>query len=60
VEFKKNYADEEDKMRFMLFADTIEQINKHNEKFSKGLVEVEAGLNEYSDWSNDEKQKLLR
>lgn len=60
VEFKKSYTGEEDKARFMLFVDTLEQIGKHNEKFAKGLAEVEAGLNEYSDWSDDEKQKLLR
>jgi Cathepsin propeptide inhibitor domain (I29) len=60
VEFKKSYTGEEDKARFMLFVDTLAQIDKHNEKFAKGLAEVEAGLNEYSDWSDDEKQKLLR
>lgn len=60
IEFERNYDDDEDKMRFKLFVDTIAEINKHNEKFARGLVEVAAGLNEYSDWSDEEKQKLLR
>ena len=47
-------------MRFKLFLETLKQIDVHNEKFAKGQVEVEAGLNEYSDWTDAEKTKLLR
>ena len=46
-------------MRQKLFEETLQQINEHNEKFKKGLVEVDAGLNEYSDWTYEEKMKLL-
>lgn len=60
IEFKRNYNAEEDKMRFKLYEETAKQINEHNIKFKKGLVPVEAGFNEYSDWTDVEKTKLLR
>jgi bacterioferritin (cytochrome b1) len=60
VDFKKTYADAEDKTRFKLFTDTLEQIKEHNEKFKKGLADMEAGLNEYSDWNDEEKRKLVQ
>lgn len=47
-------------MRFKLFLETLKQIDAHNEKFAKGQVEVQAGLNEYSDWTDEEKTKLLQ
>lgn len=47
-------------MRFMLFLETLRQIDRHNEKFMKGLADVEAGLNEYSDWNDKEKSKLVQ
>lgn len=43
----------------MLFRETVKQIKEHNKKFAKGLAEVEAGLNEYSDWTDAEKTRLL-
>lgn len=60
IEFSKIYENDEDTMRFMLFRETLEQIKEHNIKFSKGQVDVEAGLNEYSDWTDVEKRKILK
>lgn len=59
IEFKKSYGTDEDEMRFKLFKETLLQIDEHNMKFKKGLVEVEAGLNDYSDWTYEQKTKLL-
>lgn len=59
-DFGKNYSDDVDQKRLKLFEETLQQIEQHNEKFAKGLVEVEAGLNEYSDWTFEEKTKLLQ
>jgi hypothetical protein len=59
VEFKRNYNDEEDKARFLLFKDTLEQIKDHNKKFELGKADVPATLNEYSDWTDEDKRKLL-
>lgn len=60
LDFNRTYSDEEDRKRLKLFEETLQQIEQHNEKFLKGLVEVEAGLNEYSDWTFEEKTKLLQ
>jgi hypothetical protein len=35
------------------------QIKEHNKKFEQGKADVLATLNEYADWSDDEKRKLL-
>lgn len=59
TQFKKKYGAQEDKLRFALFVDTLGQINEHNQKFAKGLVNVRANLNEYTDWTYAEKKKLL-
>lgn len=59
MDFKRNYTAQEDKNRFELFRDTLEQISEHNKKFEMGKADVVATLNEYSDWTDDEKRKLL-
>jgi hypothetical protein len=46
-------------LRYQLFLDTLEDIKEHNAKFMKGEADVEAKLNEYSDWTYDEKKKLV-
>jgi hypothetical protein len=58
-EFNKKYENDENEMRFKLFLDTLEQIKEHNMKFMKKEAEVEAALNEYSDWTYEEKRKLI-
>lgn len=60
LDFNRTYSEGEDQKRLKLFEETLLQIEQHNEKFVKGLVEVEAGLNEYSDWTFEEKTKLLQ
>ncbi|CRL00263.1 CLUMA_CG013536, isoform A [Clunio marinus] len=59
VDFKKSYDKKQDETRFELFRATLKQIDDHNVKFKKGEVEHEAGLNEYSDWNDAEKMKLI-
>lgn len=59
LDFKRNYSIEEDKVRFSYFNDTLQQIKEHNKKYKMGKADVPAGLNEYSDWSDEEKRKLL-
>lgn len=59
MEFKRNYTEEEDKVRFLLFKDTLVEIEKHNRKFEIGKADVPATLNEYSDWTDEDKRKLL-
>lgn len=43
----------------MLFRETLGQIKEHNVKFARGQVDVPAGLNEYTDWTYEEKKKLV-
>lgn len=59
LDFKRNFSEEEDKVRFNYFKDTLEQIKEHNRKYAIGKADVPAYLNEYSDLSDDEKRKLL-
>ena len=59
MDFKRNYSTEEDKTRFMLFKETLVEIAVHNKKYELGKTDVPAGLNEYSDWTYEEKVKLL-
>lgn len=59
LEFKRNYTEEEDKTRFSLFNNTLAQIKEHNEKFELGKADVPATLNEYSDWTDEDKRELL-
>lgn len=59
IEFGKNYGNDEDRLRFMLFRETLDQIREHNVKFARGQVDVPAGLNEYTDWTYEEKKKLV-
>lgn len=59
MDFKRNYTEEEEKARFSYFKDTLEQIKEHNLKYELGKADVPATVNEYSDWSDDEKRKLL-
>lgn len=59
MEFKRNYTEEEDKTRFELFKNTLSQIKEHNIKFELGKADVIATLNEYSDWTDEDKRELL-
>uniref|UniRef100_A0AC35U9E3 Pept_C1 domain-containing protein n=1 Tax=Rhabditophanes sp. KR3021 TaxID=114890 RepID=A0AC35U9E3_9BILA len=54
-EFKKDYSNSlMENNRKMYFERTLKTANAHNEKFKKGLVSFEQGLNQFSDWSMDE------
>uniref|UniRef100_A0A1I7VHL9 Papain family cysteine protease n=1 Tax=Loa loa TaxID=7209 RepID=A0A1I7VHL9_LOALO len=45
-------------IRLLKFAQSIKMIDEHNQRYSKGLVKYELGLNEMSDWTEEEKKKL--
>lgn len=36
----------------------VKEINEHNEKFDKGEVSWSKGVNQFADWTEDEKKKL--
>lgn len=42
-----------------MFRETLDQIKEHNVKYAKGLVDVPAYINEYTDWTYEEKKKLV-
>jgi C1A family cysteine protease len=58
---EKDYKSiEHEVVRFNLFKENVELIEKHNEEYSIGLHTYSLGINRFSDWSFDEfKQKLL-
>lgn len=48
----KEYPDPaEDARRFALYKETVAQINKHNEKYKRGEVSWEMGVNQFTDLS---------
>lgn len=59
IQYKRVYKADEDKKRFKIFKDTLEQIKEHNDQFKKGKVDIEATLNDFSDLTNEEKLKLI-
>lgn len=53
--YRKNYATEEEYLvRCLKFAKNLDEIDSHNDKYSRGVVEWTMGVNEFSDLSNDE------
>jgi DNA-directed RNA polymerase subunit E'/Rpb7 len=59
TEHDKNYADEEDAMRFEIFKENLNMITEHNAKFEKGETTYKMGLNKMSDWTKEERSKML-
>jgi len=58
-QFDKSYSEEEDAMRKELFRETFDMIEAHNKKYEAGEVTYKMGLNQFSDWTAEEKQKLF-
>ena len=55
--FEKEYESLEHEMeRKEIFLSTLEEVEKHNMKFDKGLSTYQQGINYFSDWTWDEFQ----
>lgn len=46
-------------MRFAIFKETLERVNEHNAKFERKETTYKQGLNKMSDWTPEEKNKML-
>lgn len=55
VEHKRNYDEEEDKVRFELFKESLKEVEEQNEKYKKGESSWFAGINQFSDRKQEEK-----
>lgn len=58
VKHNKNYAPEEEPIRFELFKKEVARVDEHNAKHARGEVSFVAGLNAFSDWTDEQKSKL--
>uniref|UniRef100_A0A6P7HBA2 Cathepsin L-like proteinase n=1 Tax=Diabrotica virgifera virgifera TaxID=50390 RepID=A0A6P7HBA2_DIAVI len=59
AEFSKKYGLAEDKFRFQLFQKKLREIEQHNEKYEKGEIGWSKGINQFSDWTDDEFESIL-
>lgn len=57
MKFGKKYQAEEDKLRYMIFAKSLADVEYQNAKFQKGESSWAAGLNDRSDHTDEENQK---
>lgn len=44
--------------RLMKYAENVKMVQEHNERYEKGLETYKMGLNEMSDWTEEEKEQL--
>ncbi|XP_050519251.1 cathepsin L-like proteinase [Diabrotica virgifera virgifera] len=56
--FGKHYGTEEDKFRFQIFQKKLRGIEEHNAKYERGEVEWFKGVNQFSDWTNQQLRSL--
>jgi cathepsin L len=54
AEHGKAYTPSEELERFAIFHENLQFINEHNEKFARGEVSFEVGVNPFSDWTDAE------
>jgi hypothetical protein len=60
LQHNKNYAnEEEDKIRFEIFKDTLKKIEEHNKLYEAGKVTFKMGLNHMSDWKDEERNNMF-
>lgn len=58
TKFNKSYDDPaEDKRRFDLYQESVGLVNAHNEKYKKGEVSYELGINHFSDLTPEERSR---
>lgn len=58
--YKKKYQNlEEDARRRHLYAQSKTLVNEHNKKFVQSEVAYKIGINEFADWTLDERRKFL-
>ncbi|CAH0545777.1 unnamed protein product [Brassicogethes aeneus] len=44
----------EERLRYQIFSDNLENIEKHNAKFEQGLITYKQGVNQFADWTEEE------
>jgi Cathepsin propeptide inhibitor domain (I29) len=54
AKFSKKYDQVEDAKRFDIFKKKVQEFEAHNEKFKKGEVTWEAGVNQFTDQTEEE------
>lgn len=56
MKFKKEYPDiDEEKRRKELFVKNLQFIKEHNEKYEKGEITYQCGINQFSDLTEEER-----
>ncbi|XP_072399509.1 cathepsin L-like proteinase [Diabrotica undecimpunctata] len=59
VKYERYYEAAEDKFRFEIFQKILRGIEEHNAKYERGEIEWRKGINQFSDWTDEQFQSLL-
>uniref|UniRef100_A0A6P7GFN2 Cathepsin L-like proteinase n=1 Tax=Diabrotica virgifera virgifera TaxID=50390 RepID=A0A6P7GFN2_DIAVI len=59
TKFNRYYGAEEDKFRFQIFQKRLRDFEEHNAKYEKGEEQWTKGVNQFSDWTEEQLQLLL-
>ncbi|RZC38023.1 cathepsin L1 [Asbolus verrucosus] len=58
TKFDKNYPDaKENNRRKQIFIQYLQQVEDHNKKYEAGSISYSIGVNQFSDWTDEEKRK---
>ncbi|XP_028134133.1 crustapain-like [Diabrotica virgifera virgifera] len=58
IKFNKNYSsDLEEKLRKQIFINSLNRVKEQNEKYEKGEDTWYAGINQFSDMTDEEKRR---
>lgn len=61
VEFNKHYNSiEESEKRFNIFKRNVRDIDEHNRLYEEGKSTYMMGINQFTDWTNEEYQEWVR
>lgn len=58
--FEKSYnSSEEEFRRLIIYQNNVKEIEEHNKKFKEGKVTFTKGINQFTDWTNEEWNAFL-
>lgn len=58
AKFDKKYEGDEESMRFEIYKKSLAEVEEHNKKFEAGLETYAKGMNNFSDWTEEESNNL--
>ncbi|XP_072399508.1 cathepsin L-like proteinase [Diabrotica undecimpunctata] len=59
AKFGRYYGAAEDKFRFQIFQKRLRGIEEHNAKYERGEIQWRKGINQFTDWTDEQFESLL-